>query len=184
MIVLNFFGPPGCGKSTGAARVFTCLKSNNINAELVTEFCKDQVYEENKAVFEDQVYILGQQNFRLSRIDRKVEIAVTDSPILLSIFYDKNSPDSFKPFVKDLFDTYNNINIWVERDKPYNPSGRFQTEEESDALSIEMKKKLSELGVNFDFKIKGNLNEYDQLGEEIVTLIKNKVKFQVPWFQF
>lgn len=53
MIVVNLFGAPGAGKSTGAARIFSNLKMAGINAELVTEFAKDKVWEENKAVFND-----------------------------------------------------------------------------------------------------------------------------------
>lgn len=62
MIVVNLFGAPGAGKSTGAARIFSNLKMAGINAELVTEFAKDKVWEENKAVFNDQLYIFGKQN--------------------------------------------------------------------------------------------------------------------------
>lgn len=53
MIVVNLFGAPGVGKSTGAARIFSNLKMAGINAELITEFAKDKVWEENKAVFND-----------------------------------------------------------------------------------------------------------------------------------
>ena len=35
MIVVNLFGVPGAGKSTGAAYVFSKLKMQGINAELV-----------------------------------------------------------------------------------------------------------------------------------------------------
>ena len=38
MIVVNLFGVPGAGKSTGAAYIFSQLKINGINAELITEF--------------------------------------------------------------------------------------------------------------------------------------------------
>ena len=62
MIVVNLFGALGAGKSTGAARIFSNLKMAGINAELVTEFAKDKVWEENKAVFNDQLYIFGKQN--------------------------------------------------------------------------------------------------------------------------
>ena len=50
MIVVNLFGAPGAGKSTGAAYIFAMLKMAGINAELVTEFAKDKVYEETKEV--------------------------------------------------------------------------------------------------------------------------------------
>lgn len=41
-LVVNLFGGPGSGKSTGAAYVFARLKMLGYNAELVTEFAKDK----------------------------------------------------------------------------------------------------------------------------------------------
>lgn len=65
MLVVNLFGAPGAGKSTGAAYIFSKLKMAGINAELVTEFAKDKVWEESKAVFENQAYIFGKQQPRI-----------------------------------------------------------------------------------------------------------------------
>lgn len=53
MIVINLFGEPGAGKSTGAAYVFAMLKMNGVNAELVTEYAKDITWEETKEAFKN-----------------------------------------------------------------------------------------------------------------------------------
>ena len=47
MIVVNFYAPPGYGKSTFAALVFSKLKMLGVNCELVSEFAKDMVWEED-----------------------------------------------------------------------------------------------------------------------------------------
>ena len=78
MLVVNLFGAPGAGKSTGAAYIFSRLKLAGINAELVTEFAKDKVWEESKAVFQNQAYIFGKQYFRISRVQDKVDVVITD----------------------------------------------------------------------------------------------------------
>ena len=65
MVVVNLFGAPGAGKSTGAAYVFSKLKMLGVNAELVTEYAKDKVWEESDAVFKNQAYIFGKQYFRI-----------------------------------------------------------------------------------------------------------------------
>lgn len=40
-LVINFFGGPGCGKSTMASRLFSELKSKGVKCEYVTEYAKD-----------------------------------------------------------------------------------------------------------------------------------------------
>ena len=69
------------------AYIFSELKLAGVNAELVTEFAKDKVWEDSKGVFKSQPYIFGKQNFRLERLREKVDVVVTDSPIFLSILY-------------------------------------------------------------------------------------------------
>lgn len=43
MVVINLFGIPASGKSSGAAYIFSKLKMLGYNAELITEFAKDKV---------------------------------------------------------------------------------------------------------------------------------------------
>ena len=38
-----------------------------INAELITEFAKDKVWENNEDVFKNQAYLFGKQSFKMSR---------------------------------------------------------------------------------------------------------------------
>ena len=60
-IVVNLFGAPGSGKSTGAAFIFSQLKMKNVNCELITEYAKDKTWENNAAALECQEYIFGKQ---------------------------------------------------------------------------------------------------------------------------
>ena len=55
MLVVNLFGAPGSGKSTGAAYIFSQLKIAGVNAELVTEFVKDKVWEIGRASCRERV---------------------------------------------------------------------------------------------------------------------------------
>ncbi len=41
-IAINFYGGPGTGKSSMAAAIFSNLKNEGINAELVTEYAKSK----------------------------------------------------------------------------------------------------------------------------------------------
>lgn len=90
MIVVNLFGVPGAGKSTGAAYIFSQLKMKGINAELITEFAKDKAWENNTEAIKNQAYLFGKQSYRMSRCREKVDVLVTDSPLPLSILYNQD----------------------------------------------------------------------------------------------
>lgn len=151
MIVVNLFGVPGAGKSTGAAYIFSKLKMMGFNAELITEFVKDKVWENNQEVFKNQAYIFGKQSFKMSRCKGKVDILVTDSPLLLSAFYNSDAVlgEAFNKVVLDVFNSYENINFLINRVKPYNPIGRNQTESESDAMKEPIEKMLYSMNISF-----------------------------------
>lgn len=174
-IVINLFGAPGAGKSTGAAYIFAKLKLAGINAELVQEFAKDKVYEESKAVFENQQYIFGKQSFRMSRLANQVDVIVTDSPLPLSVFYNKNPilGEYFNKLVISVFHSYNNLSYFLVRDKPYNPSGRFQTEKESDALVNPMIELLNQNGI-YPGRFQGNEDSYDLIIKQILEYIEKE----------
>lgn len=135
-IVVNLAGAPGAGKSTGAATIFAALKKAGVNAELVTEFAKDKTWEHNIMALGCQEYVFGKQSYRLRRCRDDVDVIVTDSPLPLSLIYNNNPALDyhFTEVVKNVFNTYDNINFFINRVKPYNPKGRNQTEAESDQL--------------------------------------------------
>lgn len=146
-LVVNLFGVPGAGKSTGAAYIFSKLKLAGINAELITEFAKDKVWEENSTIFQpdNQVYIFGKQFYRMNRCKDKVDVIITDSPLLLSSFYNSSEilDKAFNKTVYNCFCSFNNKTYLLKRVKPYNPKGRLQTEEESNALVAPLLEKLN-----------------------------------------
>lgn len=174
MIIVNLFGVPGAGKSTGAAYIFSQLKMRGVNAELITEFAKDKVWENNEKVFKNQMYLFGKQSFRISRVEDEVDVIITDSPLLLSIFYNNNPilGDNFNTLVADVFHSYNNVNYLLTRTKPYNPSGRHQTEEESKALEQPMRQLLKDWNVEYKDAF-GERTSYDKIVEEVWELYQN-----------
>jgi len=141
-LVVNLFGGPGCGKSTVAAGLFYELKRNGLSAELVTEFAKDCIWEERHVLLEeDQLFILAEQHRRIYRLRGKVDIIITDSPLVLSALYfnDLNvySEPYFKAFCLDLFSKYPNLNILLKRNPvfTYDANGRTQAKlEEAQAV--------------------------------------------------
>ena len=175
MIIVNLFGVPGAGKSTGAAYIFSQLKMKGINAELITEFAKDKVWENNEKVFKNQLYLFGKQSFRISRVQDEVDVIVTDSPLLLSILYNQTPilGENFNQLVYDVFNSYNNINYLIKRTKPYNPAGRLQTEEESDALAEPLISLLKKENINYK-EITGDIKGYDKIVQEVLNIKETK----------
>ena len=177
MILVNLYGAPGAGKSTGAAYIFSQLKMRGINAELVTEFAKDKVWEESKEVFNNQAYIFGKQYFRISRCADKVDVIITDSPLLLSTIYNDNPilGEEFNNVVRNVANSYDSINYYITRVKEYNPKGRFQSEEESDAIANRVKNMLDCEGVEYIEK-PGSKASYDEIYEEVLeTVLVNEI---------
>ena len=173
MLVVNLFGAPGAGKSTGAAYIFSRLKMAGINAELVTEFAKDKVWEGSKAAFQNQAYIFGEQYFRISRLQDQVEVVVTDSPILLSGFY-KEGPvlgEEFDAMVSKVSDSYDSMNFFINRVKPFNESGRRHSEDDSDRIAAELVEFLGAHGVSCEYH-NGDVDGYEMIIDTVLRRLK------------
>lgn len=169
-LIINLFAGPGAGKSTGAAWIFSRLKAKGIDAEYVTEFAKDKVWEDNKAAFKCQFYITGKQAFRISRCFDKVEVIITDSPIALGAMYTEDEP--LKAAAVYEFNKYKmyNFNIFLKRTKEYNPNGRNQTESESKEIDILTKEFLNKNDIAFE-EYDASPEGYDALVERVLSLL-------------
>ncbi len=156
MKVINLFGGPGIGKSTLAAELFVSLKKSHVSVELVTEYAKDLVYEKRHNILDDQLYIFAKQNRRLRRLEEYgVEYAITDSPLLLSVFYEYFHKGQISPFFLNLgleiFGRYKNINFILNRlDCDYKTEGRLETFDQ--ALQVDSKIKTFLQNYEIDYE--------------------------------
>ncbi|MFA5651885.1 MAG: AAA family ATPase [Candidatus Paceibacterota bacterium] len=148
-IYCNLFGGPGTGKSTMMADVFSRLKWMGVDCEIATEYAKDKVWEGSLGVLECQVYVFGKQVFRNYRLKHKVKVVITDSPILLSPIYDKRKSPAFLNLVLEEFNRFNNVNVFLKRDKKYNPNGRLQTRDQAVQKDKEILDLLSFHNISF-----------------------------------
>jgi hypothetical protein len=146
--IINLYGGPGTGKSTSAAYVFHGLKTTGRNAELVRETAKDWAWEGRQIDGYSQFYLMGRQIRREAMLLGKVSHIVTDAPIMLYRYYaERYSPALICGGVKAVVNGYYEQlaleghevhHVFLERSKEYNPSGRYQTEEEAKAIDVDL----------------------------------------------
>ncbi len=137
-LIVNLYGGPGTGKSTAAAGIFHKLKLSGVNCEMALEYAKDKVWEDSYEVLHNQLYVFGKQFHRIWRLLDKVDIIVTDAPILNSILYYRDENPYFTEMVVFEHQRLNNFNVFLQRVKPFNPAGRVQNEGQSRALDTKI----------------------------------------------
>ena len=184
-IVINLCGAPGSGKSTGAAFIFSQLKMRGINCELITEYAKDKTWEKNMEALSCQEYIFGKQSFRMKRCRDKVDVIITDSPLPLGIFYNTNPVlgEHYENLVLDVFNTYENMNYALVRDKPYNPIGRNQTEAESDEIGDRIQFFLEDHDIPYTLGL-GSVEFYNFIITDVLLALKTKKETIQPLLKF
>ena len=181
MKVINFFGGPGIGKSTIAMDLCSSMKKFKMDSELVTEYAKDMVYENRSNILEDQIYIFAKQNRRVKRLEKHVDYAICDSPILLSTIYASyaypNAEDSailssFILLAINTFNKYDNINFLLERNNTieYETYGRFHNEKQAIEIDNKIKSILDM------FKIKYHIIKAgEETHKKILTMVQSEV---------
>lgn len=176
-LVVNFFAGPGAGKSTLTAATFAMLKWRGINCEMSLEYAKDKVWEESLKVLENQFYLFGKQSFRLHRLDGKVDVVITDAPILNSIIYDARGNEDFTKLIRQEHQKYENLNFFVMRQKKYMQEGRIQTEDEAKQIDEKIAGMLNEETGPMNekvFPIQGSPESLQYIEELIVNRLKKK----------
>lgn len=138
--VVNLFAGPGAGKSTFCAGLFATMKWLGVNCEMALEYAKDLVWQGSTDVLDNQLYVFGKQQKRLFRLNKKVDIVITDAPLINSIVYldDRRGPlarATLTEVVMSEHRSYDNLNFFIERRKKYSPNGRLHSEE--DAVKVD-----------------------------------------------
>jgi hypothetical protein len=155
--------------------LFAELKNLGKNVELVQECVKEFAWQGKHPTALDQFYFFGEQSRREHVLFNKTDFIITDSPLSLCAFYTNIYGTEvqriiFPEMVKCYYDIaktngHKYIHVWVNRVKPYNPTGRFQTEEESIEIDRQMRKYLVySLGLDLIY-IDGDQNGIKQLLE-------------------
>ena len=150
--IINLFGASGSGKSTTAMGLTYFLRLGGHKVEYVNEYAKDLVYEESTHKLKHQLYVFAKQLKKQDvLLNKDLDYIITDSPILLSYFYGEKYNTNlvgFKELVMNSFTAQDNINFFIKRNVPFDPSLRLQDEAESDNDSKDLLNMLHTLNVD------------------------------------
>lgn len=156
--VINLFGGSGLGKSTTASLLFGEMKLAGFHVELVSEYVKKWAWQGRMPSGFDQFYIAGKQAHSESQLYGKVDYIITDSPLLLSGFYEQYHLGreiclptilNFLAYAKEC--GIEHLNFLLQRNKKFDPRGRFETEEQAIAIDAKLAAWLSDLGLETIF---------------------------------
>lgn len=139
-IVINMLGGPGSGKSTLSYGLMSLLKSRGHKAEYVPEHAKEITYRRDWVALANQNAVTTEQDRRLRDLLGQVDWIIHDTALPLALMYASGdfAESWFADRVWQMFDGYDNFNIFVKRVKPYETYGRKQTEVEARALDTKI----------------------------------------------
>jgi len=141
-LVINLIGGPCSGKSTVAAELFARLKKMGIKTELVSEYIKDRIYEENKTMPNNQIAIFGMEHYNISNKLGKVEVIVHDGSFINNILYKKEENKEFDKLIISEYHKFNNLDFFIKRGNiEFEDYGRIHNYEQS----LELDEKIKQL---------------------------------------
>lgn len=175
-LIINLIGAPSSGKSALMGDIFAKLKYLGVDCEQVTEFAKDLVWARRYDDMEDEIYIFAEQNHRLFMVCGKVDVIVTDRPLILTAIYNDRYGTGGKE-LNDLvlkeFNRHNNYNVFLNRVHKYSPVGRVQTEKESDEIAIEIKDFLNKNDIKYN-EFDGDRSSAEPIVKEVLKILNKK----------
>lgn len=173
-LIVNFYGGPGAGKSTIAARVFSELKNMGITCELITEYAKDVTWQKGFHVLSNQLYIFAKQQHRIWRVDGQVDVILTDAPLLHSLIYGQDdSSEAFKHLVWDEYFKRPTFDIYLNRGASYDTTGRSQTLEEAQRID----RIILDTVNNFNLTVTGEFESIPQIITEVTHALSELKKY-------
>ena len=164
--IVNLFGGPGCGKSTAACAAFSRLKLAGVNCELAPEYAKELVWDGAHFLLQQNpIHGFSEQYRRILRLIGKVDVVITDSPILLYAYYQRWSPE-LDALILAEHHKWHTINFWIDRAKPYHQEGRMETEAQAQIVDATLHGRLRSWNIPLRY-VFGN----DQAGWTVANYI-------------
>ena len=146
-LVINLIGGPCSGKSTVAAELFARLKKMGVHCELVSEYVKERIYEENKTMPLNQIPIFGMEYYSIVNKVGKVDCIVHDGSFINNIIYKQGINPEFDTLVVSEYKKFINLDFFIKR-------GNIEFEDYGRIHNFKQSKELDKI-------IKDTYNNYD-----------------------
>lgn len=167
-IIINLIGGPCSGKSTIAAELFSRLKKMGIHCELVPEYIKERIYEENQTMITNQIAIFGMEHYSIDNKLDKVDVIIHDGSFLNNIIYDRSNNEDLHDFVVKEYKKYNNLDFFLKRGTlEFEEYGRIHNLQESVELDNIIKETYNKYGFTFN-----EIESRDAVDKIIPVLLK------------
>lgn len=187
-LVVNFYGGQDAGKSIVCAGVFSELKMRGVRCEMALEYVKDKVWEKSTTVLNDQLYVFANQWHRIWWLLDKVDVILTDSPLLFSLVYDEERDPYLRNLILNKVATTPNLHYYIARSKnSYDVVERLHTEPEALALDAFVESNLNYYGVPYS-KVLGTSDGIQTITGNVYGILQEKIKsdtdeWNVPSFR-
>ena len=120
------------------------MKKAGVLTEYVSEYAKELVWDGRLGLldgsYENQSALIKEQAHRIDRLQGKVSVIVTDSPILLGLLYQKKPYPDLEQFAFDKYSQHNNYDLFVHRGDFYNfeQAGRIHSPGQCASLDVDI----------------------------------------------
>jgi len=149
MLLVNFMGAPGCGKSTTAAGAFFELKRQGWNVELITEYTKELIIRGDTHTLSDELLVFAEKYRRVAQM-KDVDIVITDSPLLNSVIYGGGQfGESAEDFYYSVADSFDNLYFFLETSRDYVAFGRMPDKEGAEDKGMKLLQLIQTHGIPY-----------------------------------
>jgi len=139
--VINVIGGPGCDKSLVTSAIILYLKLHQKTVEVIPDFAKSLVWQQNFEVLKNQYFIAQRQFEMLELLDGQIHFLITECSLPQVLYYNEHYADNIcdigktRKQILEWYKQHNNVNVIVERgDRKYVHTGRFQDEDQAKAI--------------------------------------------------
>ena len=146
------------------------MKYLGLHCELVREYVKTWAWQDKKVGPFDQMYLLGKQSKYESILYGKVDYIVTDSPLLLCPIYElyHSGQELVAPaalnFIEDAKTKgVEHINFVLQRNKIFDPRGRYDTLEQAQQVDGAILKFLQEHNIPYNLVTAQDRKRVDEI---------------------